>query len=35
MRMQAMQMADWTEQQIREKRLIKEQEQFADKMNFE
>lgn len=35
MRMQAIQMADWTEQQIREKRLVKEQEQFADKMNFE
>ena len=34
-RMQAMQMADWTEQQIREKRLVKEQEQFRDKMLHE
>jgi hypothetical protein len=31
-RMQAMQMADWTEQQIREKQLIKEQEKFRETM---
>jgi hypothetical protein len=31
-RMQAMQMSDWTDQQLREKRLVKEQEEFANQL---
>lgn len=34
-RMQAMQMSDWTEQQIREKRLVKEHEEHRDKLIHE
>jgi hypothetical protein len=30
--MQAMQMSDWTDQQLREKRLVKEQEEFANQL---
>ena len=33
--MQAMQMSDWTEQQIREKRLVKEHEQTRDRLIHE